>query len=579
MSKCECGAAEPRDVIDLYTPLFQACGGRLYRLHITTDASAVLLSDGVSVETRLGSLERSLLANASTYFADTIAKRDALAPLTPGDRCYVFDATADTSVLYGGAMYIWLPALKWKKLYNGDAPIDGLNMIAQGGGLAVDGDGKLYVDANALPAGQLARLAALLRGNGLAVGSDGRIYVDLAAITASGMGLEVSGGKLAVKAQDLAGSGLEVSGRRLNVDTAALISPGGGLAAAGDGKLVLDLSGMSSQDRDNLSSSLIQAGGGLGIDANGHLFVDFSTMPTDKFEKILKALRLPIWLAGNTNFYVDKSHASASDSLDEGRGLSADKPFLTIQAAVNYVCDNFNLGNHNVYIHIAPGIYDESVGLGDYTTISGAIHLVGEDTGAEGLTTVIRRTNAQCVGVKKNVYHLKNLKFQETVNNSVGGFTNFLCVSENATAHLDRFELELDFGGVSSNRNLRPIFAIGTLNLANTGSGASKITVSNYTQGMEELIRVSGRLTMQNATAEFPSIICSGACSTFIVVAGGSFERNIGYSTVLGFSGEMTGKRYSIGGGGKCNVNGLGPDYFPGSTDGSVDSASFSWYK
>lgn len=56
--------------------------------------------------------------------------------------------------------------------------------------------------------------------------------------------------------------------------------------------------------------------------------VDFSQMPTDKFEALMKSLRLPVWITRNINFYVDKSHANASDTLNAERGLSTNRTNL-----------------------------------------------------------------------------------------------------------------------------------------------------------------------------------------------------------------------------------------------------------
>lgn len=110
-----------RLVIDLRTPMFQAVGGQLYRLLVETVANQVKMSDGVTVETRVNTLERALSSNTTTRFADDIAARDKLTGLIPGDRVYVTDATADPTVKNGGAFYIWMPAsgdrpASWKKL-------------------------------------------------------------------------------------------------------------------------------------------------------------------------------------------------------------------------------------------------------------------------------------------------------------------------------------------------------------------------------------------------------------------------------------------------------------------------------
>jgi len=112
-----------RIIISLPTPMFQAVGGQLYKLLLETTASQVMMADGVSVETRLVTLERALASNTTTYFADDIADRDALTGMIPGDRVFVIDATGDTTVKTGSATYIWMPNLSWRKL-NEDESLD-----------------------------------------------------------------------------------------------------------------------------------------------------------------------------------------------------------------------------------------------------------------------------------------------------------------------------------------------------------------------------------------------------------------------------------------------------------------------
>lgn len=612
MSQCECEkAGEPRDIIDLYTPLYQACGGRLYRLHIESDANAILMGDGVSVEVRVNSLERALLANTTTYFADTIAGRDAVAPLTAGDRCYVFDASADATVPYGSAMYIWLPSRKWRKLYNGDSPIDAVNLAKPGGGLGVE-DNRLYVKVDDLlgfalkkDAGKIAVDASRLTGAGLELDSQGRLSVKVGALPeaqlaelagkliAAGGGLKSENGKLAVDAADIIKSdgGLKASGGKLAVDfgqipaadlaslAGSLAKPGGGLTAGANGGLAVDFASMPASTLRPMVMSMIKTGGGLSVDSQGRIYFDAQSMDTSVFEAMMKKLRLPLWLDANLMVNVNKNHSAAADTLIEGRG-TASLPFKSIQAAVNYVCDNFNLGKFNTTINIAAGIYDESVTLGDYTTNTGTITLLGEDTGAENLSTIIRRTNQHCIYVTgKNTFILKNIKMYGLVNAETGRFGTVLNTVAGSQVILDRFELQIDYSGELAGKNHRPFCIYGNMNIRNSTSGNSRIKINNYSAGMENLFRLCGQITMEGGNEGFAEILCSGAASKFMAVIGGTFLRNTAVAHPMLFSGTgFTGKRYEVGRGGKCDVAGVGPDFFPGDTAGTVDANTYSWY-
>ncbi len=112
-------------VINLPTPMFQVVGGQIYKLLLETAASQVRMPDGVSVETRVNTLERALSANTQMHFADTIEARDKLRGLIPGDKVHVADASADETVEKGWAEYIYGPDFTFRKIAEGE----GLDLI------------------------------------------------------------------------------------------------------------------------------------------------------------------------------------------------------------------------------------------------------------------------------------------------------------------------------------------------------------------------------------------------------------------------------------------------------------------
>ncbi len=112
-------------VINLPTPMFQVVGGQIYKLLLETAASQVKMPDGVSVETRVNTLERALAANTQMHFADTIEARDKLRGLIPGDKVHVADASADETVEKGWAEYIYGPDFTFRKIAEGE----GLDLI------------------------------------------------------------------------------------------------------------------------------------------------------------------------------------------------------------------------------------------------------------------------------------------------------------------------------------------------------------------------------------------------------------------------------------------------------------------
>ena len=163
-----------------------------------------------------------------------------------------------------------------------------------------------------------------------------------------------------------------------------LVKTGGGLTVdTGTGKLYVDFSLVPDDQMQAIVLAMVQTGGGLAVDKTGKLYVDFASMPTDKFEAMLKSIRVPIWLTKNMTIYVA---TTGSDTLDEGRGLTEDKPFATLQAALNYVSDTYNLSRYNLTIRLAEGDYgDASIQLPDYTTSSGRITVQGATADAEDM--------------------------------------------------------------------------------------------------------------------------------------------------------------------------------------------------
>ncbi len=167
-----------------------------------------------------------------------------------------------------------------------------------------------------------------------------------------------------------------------------LIAASSGLAVNDDGDLVLDLTTASGQELQTIILAICQEGGGLNVDENGQLYVDFDSMPTDKFEAMLKSIRVPIWLSATLQIYVDPENGV--DDSDAGYGFSTALPFKTIPYALSFVTDNFNLGSYTCYINLMDGEYPSSsptstsqqLTLPKYNTGTGVIYLRAYNAGS-----------------------------------------------------------------------------------------------------------------------------------------------------------------------------------------------------
>ena len=106
---------------------------------------------------------------------------------------------------------------------------------------------------------------------------------------------------------------------------------------ASNGKLTADPTNATAAQKKAINQALADADSGLVVDnSTGKLKVDFSNMPTDKFEELLRGLKMQVPLDQNITHIVATADANAGDTIIDGRGTEA-KPWKTIQACVDYV--------------------------------------------------------------------------------------------------------------------------------------------------------------------------------------------------------------------------------------------------
>lgn len=105
----------PSTIIPVNTPFFQVTGGQIYKLNPETTASQVAMADGNNVETRINTLERAIAGTTVMRIAQTIAERDGLTGVNPGDQVLVIDASDDESVDSGSAKYLFMTDGTWLK--------------------------------------------------------------------------------------------------------------------------------------------------------------------------------------------------------------------------------------------------------------------------------------------------------------------------------------------------------------------------------------------------------------------------------------------------------------------------------
>lgn len=147
--------------IDVKSPILHACGGALYRILPETESDQIHVShSGENLSEVLARIDHALGGETNMRFVANIASRNELANISPGDRVYVVDASADPTVPVGnnGAMYIYLPSYEWALIgayapqqisdfVKDKAGIDVHNnrmSVAYGDGLSLTASGVLY---------------------------------------------------------------------------------------------------------------------------------------------------------------------------------------------------------------------------------------------------------------------------------------------------------------------------------------------------------------------------------------------------------------------------------------------------
>ena len=353
----------------------------------------------------------------------------------------------------------------------------------------------------------------------------------------------------------------------ISVAIDALVRSGGGLAVdTKTGRLYVDFSLVPDDQMQAIVLAMVQQGGGLAVDGTGKLYVDFASMPTDKFESMLKSIRVPVWLTGNKSFYVNID--TGSDTLDDGRGLTADKPFATLQAALNYISTTYNLYKYNCIVSIASGDYGRNtITLPSYATTTGTVIITGPD-----------QNNPDAVKIGKvynnfgSYYTLRDLCIKPenvgshqsaayATNGTIDLVNTIMDISETVVSNGSLSAVETEDSG-----KVR-IYATNTLERKNG------ITIRVGTVATQSLILANGGVIQYTADIHIEGN-CTVSNATVLAATGGLVRRTVssfvnpGRAPIVTASGTVTGKRYNAALNGIIRVGGGGPDFFPGSEAG-----------
>lgn len=344
-----------------------------------------------------------------------------------------------------------------------------------------------------------------------------------------------------------------------------------GLVQIGDGLAITPQGLLSVVIASTSQAGLVKPRYGLKIGKDGSLDVDFGDMPTDKFEELLKSIRVPIWLTKPLTVYVA---TTGSDTLDDGRGLTEDKPFATLQAALNYISDTYNLSRHNVTVRLAEGDYGrKTVSLPSYTASTGEIYIQGADANDKEKTK-IGRVNLNY----SHTYHLVDLACKPEGSN----VTTSGVAPSAGFVYLQNVMVDISETVMSGNANIIGLNSTltGTIYINATAEGVPNGVVFKVSEACppSSLLNTSGGQIMAYADI---NVVGSTTLSAFALARQlgkiqflKSASPNPGRLPVVTVAdgGQVTGTRYIANLNGIIDTSGQGADFFPGTTAGRTET-------
>lgn len=345
-----------------------------------------------------------------------------------------------------------------------------------------------------------------------------------------------------------------------------------GLVQIGDGLAITPEGLLSVLIASTSQAGLVKPRYGLKIGADGSLDVDFGDMPTDKFEELLKSIRVPIWLTKPLTVYVA---TTGSDTLDDGRGLTEDKPFATLQAALNYVSDTYNLSRHNVTVRLAEGDYGrKTVSLPSYTASTGEIYIQGADADDKEKTK-IGRVNLNY----SHTYHFVDLTCKpEGSNVATSGV-----VPSAGFVYLQNVMVDISETVMVGNANILGLSTLltGTIYINATAEGVPNGVTFKVSEACPPsvLLNTSGGQIMAYADI---NVVGSTTLKSAFALARQlgkiqflkSASPNPGRLPVVTVAdgGQVAGIRYVANLNGIIDTGGQGAEFFPGTTAGRIET-------
>ena len=340
----------------------------------------------------------------------------------------------------------------------------------------------------------------------------------------------------------------------------------------------------------------LQNQGGLKFDSNGGLYVDFSGATDDVKDAIMGSLGIQIPLTSNKTLYVNKNSSAATDAWRNSQGVidktvgSQNKPFKTIQAAVNCAASGYSIGSNHITIRIVKGntAYAESISLPQLAKSSGYVELVSDNESTRSVLVNPSPTSniITCTG---DGWRIVNLEINNTVSNPNDGISHYPgCVSASGAGNITvmgcRITASYSGSAPNGNTNIRMISAGngGTVRMSLHSSfqpsivatkGNSTGLVVFYTEQNGSI--VFGSTNDGDSNSSWHNIQCSGNGDHFLAARKyGSITNQGGAAYHAVCTGTFSGSKCTAYEAGSISITSAG---CPGDSAGTCNTNQASW--
>lgn len=258
-------------------------------------------------------------------------------------------------------------------------------------------------------------------------------------------------------------------------------------------------------------------------------------------------------LTAPLNLYVSTTGNDANDGLTPGTA------FATPQQAWNYIVDALDTAGQSVRVNIADGTYGSLMCSGQYTG-NGYVYFVGNLSNPLAVTFATSAQDTHALALTAGaLVSIQGVDFTATGSTGCGIYAwGSQCFMENC-----------NFGPCNGGHIVMSLGALLTISGAYTISGGAGSHFESTNGGLitcntnhlpVQTVTISGTPTFSNA---------------FALCAAGSINLN---PALIVFSGAANGPRYLSEYNGAIMTNGGGANYFPGSSAGVADGASYGSY-